>query len=521
MGLSLRVRQYRFSVRTLLVTVAVCGVLLTAVEKGLPWLIWRYRVNRAVESAIQNGPELNWEFATPPAIIGSARRDELLYLMSDRERVFRSLLSTIEKDPEFLRRHNAARTLPQLFRQPGSHSLARQALPRILKIATNPTVPTGIAAELATLVAHRVESTGLSLEQRSAILDRARSLPPDALVGWLELLAAIGGREETLFLAALGDTDDPRLAEAIHRSSLFRTMWPGVLPHFRRWLDKSPAAEHVLKYTILCYSVEGRLMLADYACDATRPAALRKRAVEQLQVTVEGNELLLKCAESPGCADTLAESLGVDPREHLQACLLELTERNGNEFWLELIKGLRPGYWIVGPVPPEAQPQVTAMRQQLAEASLKALHVLSGQSKLHTQAEWQVWLRANRPDPVPLRSIIEVLIDHPELIDLTAIVRRLLASHLGSLPEDCVGAYVKLAHGDSPACRFWAWNSLFRHGEGADEVPFILARMSESDSEEQSALVKLLKERFAENHFSDIPAWRAWWETSHRNSASK
>lgn len=272
-------RWPKFRLRTLLLAVAVVGLLLAAMIVGVPWVMWRYRVARALEAACTSGPERSWSFD----FVGSPRNDEFLYLLSDRERVLESLLQTVAGDLDDARRIHAVQTMRAILNAPVSSALRRRLLDRVLDLAIGGRLSSTVEAEFVDAVAHWAPSIGLDAEERRAILFSAAHAPPALRPAWARLLAAIGGREETDFLIQLGDTHDAALLNAVHNSSLVRSYWPGLLPALERWLDDPDVAPHVLRYALLAQAPEGRSLLLAYATSSRHPVKLRRRAVERLK----------------------------------------------------------------------------------------------------------------------------------------------------------------------------------------------------------------------------------------------
>jgi hypothetical protein len=187
-------RWPRFRLRTLLLVVAAFGLLCGAMA-AIPWVMWRYRVAQALEAARTAGPEFSWSFN----VIGAARRDEFLYLLSDRERVLETLLQAVEHDPDDQRRVHAVQTVRAILKQPAPTALRRRCLDRSLDLPTQTRLSPAVEAELAGAITDWTSSLGLDARQREAILARAKSAPPDRLPAWASVLAKIGGREEPSF----------------------------------------------------------------------------------------------------------------------------------------------------------------------------------------------------------------------------------------------------------------------------------------------------------------------------------
>jgi hypothetical protein len=123
-------RWPRFHLGTLLLAVAVLGPLLAGMITAIPWVLWRYHVAQALETAQSAGPGLSWSFDAVGA--PTPRPDELLYLLSDRERVLGELLRSVERNPNDLRRVNAVQTMRALLKQSCPLVLRKRCLDQAL-----------------------------------------------------------------------------------------------------------------------------------------------------------------------------------------------------------------------------------------------------------------------------------------------------------------------------------------------------------------------------------------------------
>ena len=328
----------------------------------------------------------------------------------------------------------------------------------------------------------------------------------------------IGGRQETLFLLEIGGTHDVGLSEAIHNSSLARTRWPGVLPYVKAWLKDDLVAENVLKYRILSQSPEGRDLLMGYIKDSYRPPPLRQLAVNQLEQTIAGTELLLQAAEDDENYAVLAEAVGAHPRDRLLTRLAKLEQRNGDELWSALIGSLNFSRLIVGPSSPELERRLEATDP--FQVNLYALKMISGRSDLHRHAEWKAWYNRTKPGSVSQRDLLKLVVDDPHLLNCMHIIRLIFTDQFGYIDNNCLPLYKKLAHNGPRAVRFRACAALLRDTKTTDEVPLVIDFIEPGapipidyhwPPIEQRDAIDLLRERFAENFFSDSTAWRKWW----------
>jgi hypothetical protein len=508
-------RWLRFRLRTLLLVVAVLGLLFGGLA-AVPWVMWRYHVAQALEAARSAGPELSWSFG----FIGASRRDDFLYLLSDRERVLDSLIQAVEHDPDDPRRIHAVQTMRAILKQPSPSDLRKRCLDRAVDLATRAGTSPAVEKELASAIDDWVSSDGLDSRQRGVILAKAKSSPPALLPAWASVLAEIGGREETVFLVSLGDTHDAALLNAVHNSSLLRSYWPGLLPALKHWLDDPVVAPHALRYSLLSQAPEGRNILLAYALSGTHPVELRRRAIERLQETIPGTNLLLNAVKVPGAREILSASIDGDLHATFQVALAKLEGRNGEALWSELIEGVDSGYPNRFPSPTTAIEKAVSeaesrIRQHTRESSLRCLRWITGRTDLQSQLEWRRWYEISRPSPLAQRDLVKLALEHPDALDTGAILRRIVPYRLGAVPAECVPLYERMAREGPPASRYWACTALLLCTPKTDAAPIVIDLIGERHSDDARTgkwgPIELLKERFAENYFWDLTAWREWW----------
>lgn len=508
-------RWPRFRLRTLLLVVAALGLLFGGIT-AVPWVRWRDHVARALEAARMSGPESSWSFD----LVGAPRRDEFLYLLSDRERVLGALFQTVESDPDDARRLHAVRTAQAILKQPVPFDLRRRCLDQALDLATRARLSSVVEAELVGAIGNWACSTGLDTRQRRVILDKAISLPPALLPPWAHLLAEIGGREETAVLISLGDTHDAALLNAVHNSALVRSYWPGLLPALRRWLDDPEVAPHALRYSLLSQAPEGRDILLAYSISGKHSVELRRRAIERLQETIPGTELLLNAVGATDVREILGASIDGDPHATFRGALAKLEGRNGGALWSELLDGVETGYPNRFPNPTTAIEKAASeaesrIRRHTHEFSLRCLRWITGRTDLQSQSEWRRWYEVTRPSPLTQHELVKLALEHPEALDATAILRRIVPYHLGAVPADCIPLYERMAREGPPASRYWACTALLLGTPGTDAASIVINLIGEESSDHVRTgnwgPIELLKRRFAENFFWDSTAWREWW----------
>jgi hypothetical protein len=111
--------------------------------------------------------------------------------------------------------------------------------------------------------------------------------------------------------------------------------------------------------------------------------------------------------------------------------------------------------------------------------------------------------------------LLKLVLEHPEALDNAAILRRMVPSHLGPVPEECIPLYERMAREGPPAARFWACTALLLGTPKTDVVPIVINLIGPRPTGDVRAgswgPIHLLKQRFAENFFWDTTAWREWW----------
>jgi hypothetical protein len=498
--------------------VAVLGLLFAGMIAAIPRVLWRYHVAQALEAARSAGPEFSWSFDAVGA--PTPRPDEFLYLLSDRERVLGELLRSVERDPNDIRRVHAIQSMRALLKSPSPLALRKRCLDQALDLATRARLSPAVEKELAGAIADWAPSTGLDTRQRRTILARANGASGALLPAWAHVLAEIGGREEILWLISLGNIHDSALLEAIHHSPLVGCRWPGLLPPLKSWLDEPTVARWVLKYSLLSQTPEGRDLLIAYATGAAHSVELRRSAIETLQETIPGTKLLIHAAEEPDALAVLGASIEGDPHTTFRAALTKLEERNGRSLWSELIEGLDPGPSSRFSNPATAMEKAAneaeaRIRQYTRESSLHCLQWITGDSDLRSRADWQRWYETSHPSSLSQSELVKLVLEHPDALGNAAIRRRIVPYHLGSVPEECIPLYERMAREGPPAARFWACAAILLGTPKTDVVPIAIDLIDQIQPRDLRTRIwgpiDLLKLRFAENFFWDTTAWRGWW----------
>jgi hypothetical protein len=222
---------------------------------------------------------------------------------------------------------------------------------------------------------------------------------------------------------------------------------------------------------------------------------LRRLAIEQLNATVPGTELLLKASTRQEDRAALCEVIGENPQAILHATLAEHADRNGNALWSELLG--------TGPT--------------LDRLSQGCLQWITGRTDLRTREEWQRWRKRNRPSPLAQRALVELVLEHPQALQCSAVLRRIIPSHLGAIPADCVPLYERMSRDGSPVSRYYGCYALLFYTDITDVVPIVIDLVDQDWPEDMRAgscgPILLLRDRFAVNYFWDTEAWRDWWDT--------
>ncbi len=401
-----------FKLRTLLIVVPVAGLLLALGS----WLWWRWRVDAALEAVLVNGPDIRWEF-DPYA---SPSKDDFAYLLSDQERVVRRLVAVVKSNDAFQRKVNALKAVRTLSARTGSFEMRKELLPGMISLACDPAADSSIIVKLAETIADWIPTTGATPEERAAICRKAEASKGEERIAWIKVLDSIRGRREVELMLRFGDTRDEDQFYAVYNSQFRGITWAGMLPHVKRWIRNPMNSERALEFSILSHTPEGRDVLLEFLSDKSQPASARTKAIERLTATVAGIKVLMAACADGLLAKELSDLLTKDCRQYLAAELKKVRDRNGAQLWNELIEGLDPSYWLPSSgttLSAEVEAEYATARKQYAKKSLDSLRVLSGNSKLTTQEEWKSWLQDNPPRVIEQRDILQLILDHPEMME--------------------------------------------------------------------------------------------------------
>lgn len=511
-------------------TVIICLVAISIVA-SLTWQAWwRWKVDAALEAALTHGPNFDqhirrrsWYSDT----VSSKKSDNFAYLVGDYERVIPRLMKVAESDTSTERRINAVRTIGSLVTPTDSFDVCRQHMPKVLTLVFQDGTPLPLEAELASLVNYWVPMTGISEAERRAIRGLASSRANAGQTHWFRLLGSIGGREEVELLIQLADRNEASRKAVITESGFLYLAWKGLLPHAQTWLADPAVSPLVVNLVVLRRFPEGREALRFAMLDESQPTQTRRAAFNRLSDISASLELLEEDIREDAVANDLDVHMGFNCREHLASKRQEMHERNGKRLWEELIAGLDIDYWLpnAGDDWPKSVRDVhQKFREKSARETLVALRCLSGQADLTTKVEWQTWLQKNTSLRVEQSDLLEMVANTPELIDCTAVHRRIVLWDLGDMPENCEPIYRRWLRSSNPNLQYWACDALLKFGQSPEAVDVAIDLIERTPPEplhwDKWAAIRLLKNCFAVNYFWDIAAWRNWAK-QHRAEATE
>jgi len=506
-------KLFRFRIRTLLIAVAVVAILLAI---G-PRLWWRWKVNSALEATVATGPDFYWEFDP----LASNTIDNYAYLMSDHERVLNRLMAIAQTDDSYQRRVNALKAIRALSSRAGSFEVRKQLLPQLITLACESGTPPSLTVEVAETVADWIPATGVTIEERTRINRKAAASSGKERIAWIDVVDSIGGRREVELLLQFGDSHDESQLWAVYNSQFRSITWLGMLPHVDRWIHDPIIADKALEFSVLSQTPAGRDLLLKLVSDDPQPAPTRTKAIEQLTQTVAGIDLLASACADDALASKLTELLNVNCRQHLATELRKVRNRNGAELWNELIDGLDPSYWIPTSgetIPTEVEAQYAMVRKRNARLSLDCIRLLAGNADLTTQDEWQSWFQTASPKAVEQSTLLQLLLNHPEMVENLTILRRVVPYRLGYIPDDCLPLYEQMLRSGEPTIQYWACQALLAYTNSDDAVDVAIGLIDQSTPSDAASVhpgaIAMLQRRFAVNYFWGTDAWRTWGKES-------
>ena len=496
----------RFRIRTILIITAIAAALVTLVPKALN----RYRVSVALNTVLEKGRV-------------ARHSPEWNYLATDQPRVLQRLMQVLEAaDESGERRINASETIMSLLEV--SPSFRDPALPQLTAVAIDPK-DAWLRPRISQILVRLIPSHGIADYERKQIYERAASLlehrDGSPVIDWLRVLIVIGGQDELQLIVRYFYTLSPA-EKAIVCNLLTRQLSEDLLPAGERWIYDPECAEYALQLDVLSLTKSGRSALLRFALDSSQPSAMRLKALKQLQQTVAGLDLLDVVLANQTQADDLSKLMEADCKASWEAERAAiLNAQYGEDFWAELIDGTDSNYFVMPASPnvkvsseQQARDQKSAL--QKSQLSLDLLRRLSGRKEIKAQADWQAW-HAEGQKPAELRQILEAVLEHPELLGISSILRRMVPYHLAEIPADCLPLYQQMLASDNPALKYWASKALLHFSDDPDAINVAIDLIEKDQPERanqslgwRSGTIPLLSERFGVNYFWDTNAWREW-----------
>lgn len=485
--------RWQFNIRTLLISIALVAFLFAIV----PPLVWRWKVNSAIEELVTAGPE-RYQTFTP-------------LLLSDHHRVLNCLLDISQSGDSHLRRVNALKAIRAVAYRKDSLDGRQRLLPKLITLACKTETVPSVSTAAAEIIGDWIAATGATQEERTRIVRRAEFATGHERIAWVKVLDGICGRQEVELLLRFGDSHEDALRLAVCNSQFKQNTWPGMLPQVGQWIYDPVIADSSLEFSVLSQTPDGRELLLKYLCDDLQPLASRMKALDGLKQSVAGVKLLkTACSNDDKMASQFSRLLKKDCQQAFEIELQKLLNRNGEELWEELVGGLDPTYWF----PRSSGAWVPAEREQNVKWSLECIHLLSENTNLTTQDECRRWLQSTPPIVVEQSSLLRMVVAHPELAHQSAIRRRLVPVHLGYIPEECVSLYHQLIVTNEMPYRELACEALLNYTDSPEAIEVAIDLIDQSSPNEHASVspkaIHTLTRRFAVNYFWDIDAWRKW-----------
>lgn len=494
-----RTVKLRFGIRSLLVLVAVVALLL-----GITPKLWKmYRVHRAFNVVLAT----EWGRDEWGERFGL---QDVELLTSDRDRTVGKLLEVLRSDEWGQRRLNAERLYSVIQTQPCNPSERKKRVAQMIDVACS-SLATTYESNLLGTIEKWSPLTGISSEERTRIRSTALAREWRMRVPWIEVLASIGGREEMQLLLDFADEENLEQRRFVIRRVLSHQMWKGLVPYFERWLQDPSVADEVLESFLLSCSTEGRSVMIRFVADPSIPEALRRKGMQRLLSNVAGVEQLIAACVDPAIAEEIEKLVGPNSLPYLEATREIILGMYDANFWQALFESLD--------IKPQSNPSLLKSNRRSAELSLELLKTITGVSDLESKAEWETWKETHEVSPITQEAILRLLIERPELIEATAVLKRISPYQFGEIPVSCQPLYDQLLRSKNPGVRFWVSTAMLKYSESpaAADVAIDLAESFPNTTVSNSGAILFVQQRFAVNFFLDFKAWREWREKEFPN----
>ena len=115
---------------------------------------------------------------------------------------------------------------------------------------------------------------------------------------------------------------------------------------------------------------------------------------------------------------------------------------------------------------------------------------------------------------VKQQDLLNLLLDHREMVGSTPIIRRIVPHHLGYIPDDCLPIYNRMLLSENSTIQYWACQALLAYAPTDDAVDVAIDLIDQSVPSDAAlqhpGAIYMLVRRFAVNYFWDTKAWRSW-----------
>lgn len=201
---SRRAGRLRLRLRAVMALVAAMSVLAAFLTRWLPDALWRHRLERLITTKVEGdapGDHAVWMNPSFQLYHGLSGND-LDDFRRDPGRVVDRLFESIGRPGAEARRRKVLRSLEIYLDEVEGPEQPRRFIAGGVELLASGTLPIGLETDLASSIAGRSGSFGMTEADRRAFRERARvvlktNLPhPDFAKVWAWSLAQLGGREE-------------------------------------------------------------------------------------------------------------------------------------------------------------------------------------------------------------------------------------------------------------------------------------------------------------------------------------